>query len=301
MERLPPLNALRAFEVAARHLSVTLAADELCVTPGAVSRKIRELEEFVDTPLFVRGHQQIALTAEGADYFKSISRLFTEVREATSRLGRRSQRQQLKIRAYSTFSTRWLIPRLSDFHDRYPEIEVSLTSSLEEVDFDRDEIDCAIRLGEGTWRGANSYWLVPNVICPVMSPKLPRADAPLNAPEDLGRYTLLHSLARIDDWGDWLRSVGETGIDPLGGATFQISSMAYAAAIRGQGIAMAQLFLIEDELRSGELVKVFDRGLERGRFTYYLLTPSDRPEKPQVTAFREWILARVIGSDDASA
>lgn len=295
MEKLPPLNSLRAFEAAARHLSVTAAAAELFVTPGAVSRKVRQLEEFVGTPLFLRGHQQIALTRHGSEYFKSISRALNDMREATSRLGRRVQKQELRIRAYTTFAMRWLIPRLSDFHARHPEIEVSLTTSLEDVDFDREDIDGAIRLGDGMWRGANSYWLVPNVLCPVMSPHLPRPDAPLGVPDDLSRYTLLHSLARADDWADWLASVGATDIDPRAGTMFQSSAMAYAAAIQRQGIAMAQLFLVEEDLRSGELVKAFDFLLDRASFTYYLLTPSDRPERPQMTAFRQWILERSVG------
>jgi LysR family glycine cleavage system transcriptional activator len=295
MEKLPPLNSLRAFEAAARHLSVTAAAEELFVTPGAVSRKVRQLEEFLGTPLFLRGHQQIALTRHGSEYFKSISRALNDVREATSRLGRRVQKQELRIRAYTTFAMRWLIPRLSDFHARHPEIEVSLTTSLEDVDFDREDIDGAIRLGDGLWRGANSHWLVPNLLCPVMSPRLPRPDAPLSVPEDLARYTLLHSLARADDWADWLASVGAAGVDARAGTMFQSSALAYAAAIQGQGIAMAQLFLVEEDLRTGELVKAFDFALDRGSFTYYLLTPSDRPERPQMAAFRQWILERSVG------
>jgi LysR family glycine cleavage system transcriptional activator len=301
MDKLPPLNALRAFEAAARHLSVTLAAEELFVTPGAVSRQVRQLEEFLATPLFLRGHQQIALTRHGAEYFKAISRSLNDMREATLRLGRRVQKQALRIRAYTTFSMRWLIPRLSDFHARHSEIEVSLTTSLEDVDFDREDIDGAIRLGDGLWRGAHSHWLAPNLLCPVMSPGLPRADAPLRSPGDLSHYTLLHSLARADDWAEWLTSVGALDVDARAGTMFQSSSLAYAAAIQRQGIAMAQLFLVEEDLRSGELVKAFDFVLDRGRFTYYLLTPSDRPEKPQMTAFRQWILERAEQPGESAA
>lgn len=301
MEKLPPLNSLRAFEAAARHLSVTLAAEELYVTPGAVSRKIRQLEDFVGTPLFLRGHQQIALTRHGSEYFKSISRALSDMREATSRLGRRVQKKELRIRAYTTFSMRWLIPRLSDFHARHPDIEVSLTTSLDDVDFDREDIDGAIRLGDGMWRGANSYWLVPNLLCPVMSARLPQPDKPLRTPSDLAHYPLLHSLARAEDWADWLSSVGAGDVDSRSGTMFQSSSMAYAAAIQGQGIAMAQLFLVEEDLRSGELVKAFDFELDRGRFTYYLLTPADRTERPQMAAFRKWILERAVGAHEATA
>jgi len=292
MEQLPPLTSLKAFEAAARHLSVTLAAAELFVTPGAVSRKIRQLEEHLGTPLFLRGHQQIALTRHGAEYYKAISRSLADIREATSRLGRRVQKQELRIRAYTTLSMRWLIPRLPDFHARHPDIEVSLTTSLEDVDFHREDIDGAIRLGDGMWRGAKSYWLVPNVLCPVMSPRLERAEAPLLTPSDLSHYPLLHSLARMNDWADWLASVGANSVDARAGTAFQSSTMAYAAAIQGQGIAMAQRFLVEDDLAAGVLVRPSEFTLDRGRFTYYLLTPSDRPERPPMEAFRCWILER---------
>lgn len=295
MQKLPPLNSLKAFEAAARHLSVTLAAEELCVTPGAVSRRVRQLEDLLGTPLFLRGHQQIALTRLGAEYFKAISRALNDMREATSRLGRRVLKQELRICAYTTFSMRWLIPRLPDFHARHPDIEVSLTTSLDDVDFDREDIDGAIRLGDGMWRGANSYWLVPNQLCPVLNARLLRRDAPLNTPADLSRYPLLHSLARADDWAQWLASVGAKSVDAGAGTMFQSSTMALAAAIQGQGIAMAQQFLVEEDLRSGELQKPFDFVLDRGRFTYYLLTPSDRPERPQMQAFREWMLGCFAG------
>ena len=170
MDRLPPLNAIRAFEAAARHLSITLAADELSVTPGAISRQIRQLEDLLGLALFKRGHRQISLTRPGSDYYRAVSKAIEIVREATQRLNRRAQRKQLKGRAYTTFAMRWLIPRLSGFHAAHPEIEVLLTASLEDVDFKKEDIDGAIRLGDGNWPGTKSYRLVPNLLAPVASP-----------------------------------------------------------------------------------------------------------------------------------
>src|SRR5262245_48849748 len=151
MDRLPPLNAIRAFEAAARHLSITLAADELHVTAGAVSRQIKGLEEVLGVQLLTRGHRQIALTRQGGDYYRAVARALDGLRDATRRLKRRGQRKQLRVRAYTTFAMRWLIPRLSGFQAQHPDIEVLLKASLEPVDFRKEDIDGAVRLGDGRW------------------------------------------------------------------------------------------------------------------------------------------------------
>jgi LysR family glycine cleavage system transcriptional activator len=293
MDRLPPLNALRAFEAAARHLSITVAADELSVTPGAVSRQIRQLEDTLGVRLFTRGHRQITLTREGGDYYRAITKAMDTVREATQRLARRRKRKQLKIRAYTTFAMRWLIPRLSSFHAAHRDIEVLLTASLDEVDFRKEDLDAAIRLGDGRWPGARCLRLVPNILAPVASPELLAAGPKLRKPADLRQHTLLHSVARPDDWGRWLEAVGAADtVDARAGMSYQSSAMAYAAAVEGQGVAMAQLFLVEDDLRKGRLAMPFKRTLDMGDFTYYLLTPSQRAESPSMATFRAWLVAQ---------
>ena len=302
MTKLPPLNAIRAFEAAARHLSITLAANELNVTPGAISRQIRQLEDMLGVRLFVRGHRQIALTRQGSDYFRSVAKALEIVRDATLRLSKRKQRKQLKFRAYTTFAMRWLIPRLSSFHAAHKDIEVLLTASLEEVDFRKDDLDAAIRLGDGQWPGTNAVRLVSNILTPVASPLLLVADQRLKRPIDLQHHTLLHSVARPDDWGYWLDAAGVGNkVDPRSGMTYQSSAMAYAAAIEGQGVAMAQLFLVEEDLRLGRLVMPFSKTLDMGDYTYYLLTPSHRMESPQMATFREWILNQFKSSEGTLA
>src|SRR5262249_11645522 len=164
MDRLPPLNAVRAFEAAARHLSITLAADELHVTPGAVSRQIKSLEALLGVQLFERGHREIILTAKGRDYFHDTTAALSALRDAARKLTRQRQTKQLSIRAYTTFTIRWLIPRLSSFHAANPDIEVLLKASLEPVDFRKENIQGAIRSGDGKWPGANSYRLCSNVL-----------------------------------------------------------------------------------------------------------------------------------------
>jgi LysR family glycine cleavage system transcriptional activator len=291
MDRLPPLNAIRAFEAAARHMSITLAADELHVTAGAVSRQIKSLEDVLGLQLFKRGHREITLTRQGSDYYRAITRALDVLRDATRKLARGRQRKQLKIRAYTTFAMRWLIPRLSGFHAAHPGIEVLLKASLEPVDFRKEDIDGAIRLGDGNWPGTNRYRLGPNILAPVASPALLAGGPKLKKPSDLAHHTLLHSIARPDDWGYWLEEAGVAKqVDARAGMTYESSAMALAAAIEGQGLAIAQLFLVEKDLADGRLVMPFKKTVDMGDFTYYLLTPSHRDESATMKTFRLWLL-----------
>lgn len=297
MDRLPPLNAIRAFEVVARRLSITVAAEELHVTPGAVSRQIRTLEDALGMPLFVRGHREITLTRAGEEYYQAVTRSMDVLREATGRLTRRTRRTQLKVRAYTTFAMRWLIPRLSSFHAANKGIEVLLTASLDPVDFRREDIDGAIRLGDGKWNGANAFRLVSNILVPVCSPAVAKK---VRSAADLQRQVLLHSIARPDDWACWLAAAkADAHVDARSGMTYQSSAMAYAAALEGQGFAIAQRFLVEDDLASGKLVAPFRKAVDMGDFTYYLVTPADRTESASMATFRKWLLAQFEG--DAAA
>ncbi len=297
MDRLPPLNAIRAFEVVARRLSITVAAEELHVTPGAVSRQIRTLEDALGIPLLVRGHRQIALTRAGEEYYRAVTKSMDGLREATVRLTRRTRRTQLKVRAYTTFAMRWLIPRLSSFHAANKSIEVLLTASLDPVDFRREDIDGAIRLGDGKWNGANAYRLVSNILVPVCSPSVSKT---VRSAADLQRQVLLHSIARPDDWACWLAAAKvDRQVDARSGMTYQSSAMAYAAALEGQGFAIAQRFLVEDDLASGKLVAPFRKAVDMGDFTYYLVTPADRAESASMATFRKWLLAQF--DEDTSA
>lgn len=290
MNRLPPLNSVRAFEAVARHLSMKDAAEELHVTPGAVSRQIQLLEEHLGTSLLKRGHRKITLTRQGSDFYRASSKAIELLRAASVRV-KKGRRKQLKIRAYTTFAMRWLIPRLSGFHAANSDIEVLLTASLDPVDFKREDLDGAIRLGDGKWPGTVAHRLVPNILIPVASPKLLKSGPPLRRPADLAGHTLLHSIARPDDWAYWLEAAGAVEkMNPHSGMTYESSAIAYAAAIEGQGVAMAQLFLVESDLKSGKLKQVFKNGLDMGDFTYYLITPKASPESPHMKQFRLWLL-----------
>jgi LysR family glycine cleavage system transcriptional activator len=186
---------------------------------------------------------------------------------------------------------RWLIPRLSGFHAAHPDVEVLLKASLEPVDFRKEDIDGAIRLGDGNWPGTHSYRLVDNILAPVVSPALLKTGPKLKRPADLAHHTLLHTIARPDDWAYWLEAAGAGDqLDPRAGMTYESSAMVYAAAIEGQGVAMAQLFLVEKDLQEGRLTMPFKKTLDMGDFTYYLLTPSHRDEPANMKTFRLWML-----------
>lgn len=291
VDRLPPLNAVRAFESAARHLSITLASIELNVTPGAVSRQVQLLEDFVGVPLLLRGHREISLTPAGAQYFRTVNKSIEQIREATQLIKGGDTRKPLKVRCYTTFAMRWLIPRLSSFHATHPKVRVVLTTSLEMVDFKREDLDCAVRLGDGKWSEVNSYRLVSNILAPVCSPVLGKSGPRLKKPLDLRHFNLLHSIARADDWKYWLEYCGIADkVDPYSGLTYQSSAMVYSAALEGHGVAMAQLFLVEDDLNSGKLVRPFTEIVDMGDYTYYLLTPSGRKESTPMKQFRIWLL-----------
>jgi LysR family transcriptional regulator, glycine cleavage system transcriptional activator len=295
MDRLPPLTAVRAFEAVGRHLSITIAAEELHVTPGAVSRQIRSLEDALGIQLLVRGHRQVALTRDGKDYHRAVTKAMDTLSDATVRLRRRQKRTQLKIRAYTTFAMWWLIPRLSSFHAANAGIEVLLTASLDPVDFRKEDIDGAIRLGDGHWSGATAFRLVSNILTPVCNPALAKQ---VRKPADLQRHVLLHSIARPDDWSYWLTSAGvDDQVDAHSGMTYQSSAMAYAAAIEGQGFAIAQRFLVEGDLNARKLVAPFKQVVDMGDFTYYLLTPANRKESPSMATFRNWLLEQFDNKD----
>jgi LysR family transcriptional regulator, glycine cleavage system transcriptional activator len=297
MRILPSLNALRAFEVVGRLLSVQLAADELNVTPAAVSRHIKLLEDQLGVALFDRGHRSISLTPMGHRYLTDIARAFESMTVATINLVEIRRRRTLKIRAYTTFSMKWLLPRLSTFHQENPDIEVSLTTSVQAVDFNAEDVDAAIRLSHAPSSDVGFDRLVPNELTPVCSPEFAHAHPELNdeTPDSLKKVPLLHSLARRDDWAKWLDAAGVHGVNPLGGLSYESSILAYDAAARGHGVAMAQQVLVSDELEKGKLVRPFSFILSEGSFTYYLVYPKSHLSNAEFNLFRTWLLSSGCG------
>jgi len=295
MTPLPPLNPLKMFEAAGRLLSISKAAEELFVTPAAVSRQIRVLEEFLNFQLFRREHGGLSLTPAGAKYLAEITPLFMALRETTNAaMGGGYRRRVLRIRSPATFAVRWLIPRLAGFHQLHPGIDVQLTTSAAPLDFSREDIDAGIELGDGHWPRLIVQKLVPNELVPVMSPRAGAAGP--REPRELASETLLHSLARIDDWALWLRAAGAPGVNAYQGMKYETSLLSYQAAVEGHGVAMAQKALVEKDLAEGRLVMPFGLALDRGDHTYYFASPREREESVELAAFRRWLADAVAAS-----
>ena len=292
MKRLPPLNALRSFEAAGVSGSIRRAAEELNVTPGAVSRQVQSLEVFLGQQLFRREPREIVLTPEGEQYLATITRCLDEIRDATEMLCGPQVGQLLRIRCYMTFSMRWLIPRIGRFQDQNPGVEIRLTTSNDPVDFERESVDAAVRLGDGNWPELIVERLIDNHLTPVCSPTYLK-NHPISTVADLVDKTLLHSTVRAHDWQQWNEQYGLPAIDHLAGYKYASSALAYQAAVEGHGIAMAQVGLIQDDLASGRLVRPLPDVLDMGDLTYYLVFPKNRMRNPSFRKFREWLDAEL--------
>jgi LysR family glycine cleavage system transcriptional activator len=284
--QLPPLNPLRAFEAAGRNLSFKRAAAELNVTQAAVSRQVRLLEDTLGVKLFSRHHRAVTLTAEGREYLGDASAALNQLSTATARLKASKKKEILRLQGYPTVSMHWLVPCLTRFHEVYPNIEVQLSVSHDTPDFEHSDLDGAIRSGRGEWRGLRSIRLFPYVLVPVCSPKLLKDKNKLKAPQDLAHFTLLHSIVRPGDWRCWLSAMKvQQHVDADHGMKFQSPSLAYEAAVRGAGIAIAQPLFVESELASRKLVMPFKAPVELPE-AYYFVSPTSREESKSLAAFR---------------
>lgn len=286
---LPSLNSIRAFEATGRLLSVSKAANELAVTPAAVSRQVKTLESFLGVALFERVKGRLELTSAGARYLAELMPFFAGLRQATDSIrtaGRRSQ--VLKIRCPATFAVRWLIPRLASFHRQHDDVDVQLTTSSAPLNFEREDIDGGIQLGDGNWPGLSAQRLIPNELVPVAAPS-----RKVRARSRLQGETLLHSLARADDWALWMKAAGFALDGRRREMRYETSLLAYQAAIEGHGVAIAQKALVRAELDNGQLVAPFRLELDRGAYTYYFAWPATRRPSAALTTFRDWLVSLV--------
>lgn len=289
---LPPLNGLRAFEAAARHLSFTEAARELNVTQTAVSHQIRRLEERLGVALFRREHKRLMLTPAAETYLPAVRRAFDELRTATERLLRRDRRRAVTVATIASFAVKWLVPRLAHFHQAHPDIEVRVTTGTALTDFQRDDVDLAIRYGLGRWPGVEAVPLVREDVFPVCSPALRDGSPGLRHPQDLRQHTLIHLTMAPDDWRVWFTAWGIEGIDPARGLSFDLQLSAIQAAVDGLGVMLGRTALVGDDLAAGRLVAPFDLVLPAGA-AYYVVTPPETADEPRVRAFRDWLLSEV--------
>ncbi len=289
---LPSLNGLRAFEAAARQLSFTRAAAELNVTQAAVSHQIRNLEDRLGLKLFVRQNRALALTAAGAQYLPAISTAFDGLAEATARLASRREGGALTVSTLASFAIKWLVPRLAGFQAAHPGIDVRITTSTDPVDFERDDVDLAIRYGRGDWPGLRAARLLGEDLFPVCSPALLAGPTTLARPADLAQNTLLHVTGYRDDWRVWLTATGTEGVDLEHGLTFDLAVTTLQAAIDGLGVAIGRTALVAADLDAGRLVAPFDVVLPI-ESAYYVVAPKTTWSQPKVARFRDWLLAAV--------
>ena len=286
--RLPPLNALRAFEATARLSTLAAAAEELNVTPSAVSHQIRTLEETLGVVLFQRANRRLILTKDGQSLLPGLTDGFRRLTAAVTELERNQREGVLTVSMMSTMAMRWFLPRLPQFQTEHPAIEVRISTTTRTVDLDREDIDLAIRHGGGQWPGLTADFLFQMETIPVCSPVLP-GESSLNQPNDLSHHILLHADARPDDWRIWLREVGAPNLKPARELTFDTPDFALAAAIRGLGIAIADRRIVQDDIESGRLIAPFPQSVEQ-ESGYYLVYPEDKATQPKTAMFREWIL-----------
>jgi LysR family glycine cleavage system transcriptional activator len=287
--RLPPLNALRAFEAAARHLSFTRAAEELNVTQAAVSHQIKSLEESLGMPLFRRLNRALALTDAGQVYLPPLREAFDILSDATARLRASGSAGTLTVSAMPSFAARWLVPRLPRFQRLHPDIDVRTSSTAQLVDFTNQDVDIAIRFGRGGWPDLSVERLLGEEIFPVASPQLRDGPPPIRTPEDLRGATLLHDDFAIA-WPDYLKVAGLPDFAATRGPRFSDTAHLLQAAAAGHGVALARGALASDDIAAGRLVRLFDLTLP-SETAYWVVMPPHYLKRPKVRAFRDWLFS----------
>ncbi len=294
--RLPPLNGLRTFEAAARHLSFTKAAEELHVTPAAVSQQVKTLEDYFDVRLFRRLTRALRLTDAGQAVLPVLQEGFDRLEEVNRVLRNRQDERILTVSVAPSFGAKWLVPRLDRFHRAYPGYDVRIDATDRRADFGEDNVDIALRYGRGTYSGLRSERLLAEFTLPVCSPALVDGQHPLRAPRDLRHHTLLHMQWATEkeaapNWRMWLRAAGIDDLDTARGPRFSMDDMAVEAAIAGQGVALAPSALVADALAEGRLVRPFPDAVNQAtQFCYYVVYPESYLRRPKVAAFRDWVM-----------
>lgn len=301
--RLPPLNALRAFEAAARHESFKAAADEMAVTPAAIGHQIRTLEEHLGVPLFHRHNRAVEMTDAARLILPDLTRSFDLMVDALSTLDRDDGENVISVSTVPSFAVKWLIPRLERFNRAHPELDVRISASMEMVDFARDGIDCAIRFGSGMYPDLKSWKILDDTVLPAASPALLASVGGIASPAELARLPLIHDDSlRYDpmtpDWRAWLTAVGaEDTVDWKRGTHFSLADHAVQAAIDGVGVVLTRRSLAAHDLASGRLVTPFG-GEQPLSMSYWFVCPPRNANRSRIAAFRDWILAEASAAPD---
>ena len=290
MTRFPPLSALRPFEAAARLESFSRAAEELHITHGAISHQVRALEEHLGTSLFARQGKRVVLTAAGRAFAERVRGALEEIAQAAEAARTRHQ-SRLSVSVLPSFASRWLMPRLIGFMEAHPGIEVSVNASTVLVDFAADDVDIAVRFGQGPWPPLACERFLDDEYFPVASPKMPRGKS-LKTPADLLQPGIRIIREDRDYWPLWFKAAGVTIEDRIRGPLFNDSTYSLQAAARGEGVALARRSIVEDDLERGALKRLFDLSVP-SRERYWFVSPKETADSPRVKAFRDWVKAEL--------
>lgn len=292
-----PLLGLRAFEAVARHLSVSKAALELCVTPGAVSQQVKLLEDVVGIPLLRRKGRTVELTDAGQVLRPALTQAFQSVELTLEAISRRPKYDTVKLCLLPTLAEKWLMPRLARFHASQPELDIQILTSFRTIQFDVEDVDMASFMGAEVPSGLEGVRLFDDEFLPVCSPSLIQSGQRFAIPNDLTRATLLHSVRRADDWHRWLTAAGEPQLRPQRSLSFDNSSLAIQAALDGLGVAVVQREYVKQHLKVGTLVSPFDL-VARSENGYYLVWSGARATSAAFHAFLQWVLTETRASSD---
>ncbi|RAZ74860.1 transcriptional regulator GcvA [Mesorhizobium atlanticum] len=303
---LPGTRALRTFEAAARHLNFTRAADELGLTPAAVSHQIKEIEDQLDLVLFTRTSRTIRLTEAGSLLHDASIDALDLLNRAVSRARKMTRGESLlKVTLDAQFATKWLMRRVDDFRQQKPGIELRFDITYDVRDFERDDVDIGIRFGTGKYPGLVAHRLFENIIIPVCSPALLASGPPLKEPRDLFNHTLAHiewsrQGVTWPNWSMWMHAAGVDDFDDSRTLVFGSSTDATQAALDGNAVALADFAMVANDLSQGRLVRPFELGIKVApEFAYFLVYPEASKDDARIIAFREWLLDEVAKDEDA--
>jgi LysR family glycine cleavage system transcriptional activator len=291
--RLPSLSALRAFESAARHSSFKDAAEELNVTQSAVSHQVRALELALGIALFVRKVRGVQLTPQGESYFLAVTDAFSRLHDATRLIIEPGQRDILTVQVYSTFTIRWLIPRLPGFQQAHPDLQVRLNTAQTDVDFRLSDVDACIMIGQPNRDELHYDHLFDCQLFPLCSPAYLRQHGPIHSPRDFSGKTLLQVYPSRQDWFVWLHAHDMHDIDPEDGPSFDSYDLALSAALQGLGIALGQQPYVHRDLQSGMLTEIFPGRRVANPNHWYLACRRAHRDESKIEVFRHWLLDEV--------
>jgi LysR family glycine cleavage system transcriptional activator len=289
IRRLPPLNSIRIFEAAARNESFVAAAEELAVTASAVSHQVKTLEQFLGLELFRRNKRKVELTPMGEQYLVSIKYALDEIEVATKRLTANPETDIVTISVAPNFLTRWLMPRMQRFQERFPDVELQISASTGLIDFNKSNTDMAIYFGHGDWHDIEVHFLRKVLLVPVCSPTLINSARQLTVPEDLRKHTLIQVSKRLYEWQEWLQLAGVEYSGFGRGLQLSSSQLATAAAQEGLGVALADSTLTSREIKEGKLIMPFDIMLNTHK-SFYLVHKKNRSLTYGMRAFKDWVI-----------